>query len=118
MVEILQITMGSVSLSLKGCSEEKPARMAEDKVDYTYNNNYKIPILYHKYKERVDNCCLYLGLDGRKFPLFSSTAPSVLHEALSLSCSDNLLEAFFHYISATEKDVLTRQLATSRGRYG
>lgn len=84
----------------------------------TCGTNYKIPILHHKFQEREWTAVArILAFEWQKFQFFPVLlAPPFLTEALSLSCSDtNLLEAFFNYISATEKDVLTEALSNFKG---
>lgn len=76
----------------------------------TSGTSYKIPNLHHKFKEREWTAVArILAFGWRRFQFFPvQLAPPFLSEALSLTCSDcNLLEAFFNYISTTEKDVLT-----------
>ncbi|CAK6980758.1 uncharacterized protein si:ch73-30l9.1 [Scomber scombrus] len=83
----------------------------------TCGTNYKIPFLHHKFqdKEWTAVACI-LAFGWQKFQFFPvKLAPPFLTEALSLSCSDNLLEAFFNYISTTEKDVLTEALSNFKG---
>jgi len=79
--------------------------------------NYKIPILHHKFQEKEWTAVArILAFGWQKFQFFPvQLAPPFLTEALSLSCSDNLLEAFFNYISGTEKDVLTEALSNFKG---
>ncbi|KAJ8333768.1 hypothetical protein SKAU_G00410870 [Synaphobranchus kaupii] len=84
----------------------------------TCGTTYKIPSLHHKFKEREwAAVARILAFGWQRFQFFPvQLAPPFLTEALSLSCSDsNLLEAFFNYISATEKDVLTEALGNFKG---
>ncbi|XP_055026977.2 uncharacterized protein [Misgurnus anguillicaudatus] len=83
----------------------------------TCGTNYKIPILYHKFQEKEWTAVArILAFGWQKFQLFPvQLAPPFLTEALSLSSSDNLLDAFFNYISATEKDVLTEAISNFKG---
>ena len=83
----------------------------------TCGTTYKIPLLHHKFKEREwAAVARILAFGWQKFKFFPvQLAPPFLTEALSLSSDSNLLEAFFNYISATEKDVLTEALSNFKG---
>lgn len=83
----------------------------------TCGTTYKIPVLHHKFKEREWTAVArILAFGWQKFQFFPvQLAPPFLTEALSLSSDSNLLEAFFNYISATEKDVLTETLSNFKG---
>lgn len=84
----------------------------------TCGTTYKIPSLHPTFQERewaAVACVLAFG--WQRFQYFPvQLAPPFLTEALSLCCSDsNLLEAFFNYISPTEKDLLTEALDNFKG---
>lgn len=83
----------------------------------TCGTNYKIPILHHKFQEKEWTAVArILAFGWQKFQFFPvQLAPPFLTEALSLSCSDNLLEDFFNYISASEKDMLTEAISNFKG---
>lgn len=84
----------------------------------TSGTTYKIPDLHHSFQEREWKAVaqiLAFGWQRFKY-LPMQLAPPFLKEALSLTTENcSLMESFFHYISPTEKDVLTEALNDFKG---
>ncbi|XP_030593917.1 uncharacterized protein LOC115786048 isoform X2 [Archocentrus centrarchus] len=79
----------------------------------TCGTTYKIPALHHSFQEREwAAVARVLAFGWHKFQYLPvQLAPPFLTQALSLSTSENnLVQAFFNFISPTEKDVLTEAL--------
>ncbi|XP_035987320.1 uncharacterized protein si:ch73-30l9.1 isoform X2 [Fundulus heteroclitus] len=79
----------------------------------TCGTTYKIPTLHHSFQQKEwAAVARVLAFGWHKFQYLPiQLAPPFLTEALSLRTSENnLMEAFFNFISPTEKDVLTEAL--------